>query len=92
MLPSPNLDQAVVLQFAVIGQHGLQFLPELHEVTDPARADIQCHINGQPLEPSEIMPHDFKPAFMDPTGIHSNKEGLSKVGNVSQVAFCRIWS
>jgi len=77
----------VSLQYAALGQLGLQFQAELHEVTDSAREDIQCYINGQPLEPSEITPQDCKPTSYDPNGIHSNKEGLSEVRLVSQDAF-----
>jgi len=80
----------VSLQFAALGQLGLQFQAELHDVTDSAREDIQCYINGQPLEPSEIMLQDCKPTSHDPSGIHSNKEGLSKVVHGSQYALW-IW-
>jgi len=75
------------LQYAALGQLGLQFEAELHDVTDSAREDIRCYINGQPLEPSEIVPQDCKPTSNDPNGIRSNKEGLSNVRLVSQDAF-----
>ena len=78
----PLLIQLVVLQFAARGQLGLQFYLELDAVNDSAREDIRCYINGQPLEPSEITPQDFKPTPEDPGGIHSNKLGLSKVSLV----------
>ena len=71
--------QLVILQYAAFGQDGLEFYSELHAVNDSAREDIRCFINGQPLEPSEIEPQDFKPTPDDPIGIHSNKLGLSKV-------------
>ncbi len=77
----------VCLQFAALGQRGLQFEAELHDVTDSAREDILCYINGHPLEPSEIKPQDYKPTSHNPSGIHSNKEGLSKVRHGSQHAF-----
>ena len=82
-----KLLKQVSLQYAALGQPGLQFQPELKVLTDSARADIQCYIRGQPLEPSEIVPQDFKPTASDPHGIHSNKEGLIKVRLASQDAF-----
>ena len=87
MLLFDKLLKQVSLQYAALGQIGLQFQPEPHDVTDSAREDIRCCVNGRPLEPSEIMPRDCKPATYDPNGIHSNKEGLSKVRLVSQAAF-----
>ena len=77
----------VEVQYAALGQLGLQFEAELHDVTDSAKEDIRCYINGQPLEPCEIVPQDCKPTSNDPNGIRSNKEGLSKVRLVSQDAF-----
>ena len=77
----------LLLQFAALGQHGLCFQPELHDVNDSAREDIRCCIDGEPLEPSEIKASEFYPTTKDPDGIHSNSAGLSKVRHVSQVAF-----
>ena len=76
----------LLLQYAALGQRGLCFQPELHDVNDSAREDTQCCINGEPLEPSDIEASEFYPTTEDPDGIHSNKAGLSKVRHVPQVA------
>ncbi|KAL0053949.1 hypothetical protein WJX82_001588 [Trebouxia sp. C0006] len=83
---SPHVDSELeyhpitlaLFQFAALGQHGLCFQPELHDVNDSAREDIRCCIDGEPLEPSEITASEFYPTTKDPDGIHSNSAGLSK--------------
>ena len=76
----------MLLQFAALGQHGLCFQPELHDVNDSAKEDIRCYIHGVPLEPSEIKASEVDPSPHDPDGIHNNSAGLSKVRHVPQVA------
>ncbi len=73
-----STDMVLMMQYAAQGQQGLEFFSEQHGVGDSAREDIQCHILGRALEPSEIKVKERIPPPADPDGIHSNKEGLSK--------------
>ena len=68
----------MLTQYAAYGQNGLGFFSEDHNVEDSAREDIQCHILGSPLEPSEIKVKEIKPSPASPDGINKNKEALSK--------------
>ncbi len=72
------MEMVLMMQYAAQGQQGLEFFSEQQNVGDSAREDIQCHILGRALEPSEIKAKEIVPASADPDGIHSNKEGLSK--------------
>ncbi|KAL0054515.1 hypothetical protein WJX82_010134 [Trebouxia sp. C0006] len=90
---SPHVDSELeyhpitlaLFQFAALGQHGLCFQQELHDVNDSAREDIRCCIDGEPLEPSEIKASEFYPTTKDPDGIHSNSAGLSKIYKRNQL-------
>ena len=75
-----STDMVLMMQYAAHGQQGLEFLSEQHGPGDSAREDIQCHVLGHALEPSEISVHKCIASPADPDGIHSNKEGLSKAG------------
>ena len=78
-----SFDIVLMVQYAALGQQGLAFFPIKHSVGDPAQEDIQCHILGKPLEPSEIKLKEISPSLDDPDGIHNNKEGLGKACLIS---------
>ena len=63
----------MLTQYAAYGQNGLGFFSEAHNVEDSAREDIQCHILGSPLEPSEIKVKEVQPSPANPDGIQQQQ-------------------